>query len=131
MVLVYDGSGKEENGVAAQRQNDHHSCRDFVDMIREPDGDSSEPDGNERTRPMRICVCSSDDHAQRQPCEYEHEHLKGLAENEACCNQQCVALAKIIAISPDVILKDEPTGSLDEQNRNYVVSNCASRHIAL
>ncbi len=67
--------------------------------------------------------------------------------------QQRVALAKIIAKSPDMILADEPTGSLDERNRNYVmdilkelnqqektivlvthdpyVSDYATRHIAL
>ena len=67
--------------------------------------------------------------------------------------QQRVALAKIIAKSPDIILADEPTGSLDERNRSYVmdilkelnrqgktivvvthdpyVSDCATRHIAL
>ena len=63
------------------------------------------------------------------------------------------AQAKIIAKSPDIILADEPTGSLDERNRSYVmdilkelnrqgktivvvthdpyVSDCATRHIAL
>ena len=35
--------------------------------------------------------------------------------------QQRAALAKIIAKSPRIILADEPTGSLDEQNRNYVL----------
>ena len=67
--------------------------------------------------------------------------------------QRAVALAKIIAKSPDIILADEPTGSLDERNRSYVmdilkelnrqgktivvvthdpyVSDCATRHIAL
>jgi len=67
--------------------------------------------------------------------------------------QQRVALAKVIAKSPQIIFADEPTGSLDERNRNYVleilkelnhqgktivvvthdpyVSECAERHISL
>lgn len=74
---------------------------------------------------------------------------KGKAEKERIAD----ALAKIIAKSPDIILADEPTGSLDERNRSYVmdilkelnrqgktivvvthdpyVSDCATRHIAL
>lgn len=35
--------------------------------------------------------------------------------------QQRVALAKIIVKSPQIILADEPTGSLDAQNRDYVL----------
>ena len=67
--------------------------------------------------------------------------------------QQRVALAKIILKSPDLILADEPTGSLDADNRDYVLSilkklndegktiimvthdvkvdSCAKRHISL
>ena len=67
--------------------------------------------------------------------------------------QQRVALAKIIIKSPKVILADEPTGSLDTQNRDYVlnvlndfnkegktiivvthdscVASCAKRHVCL
>ena len=67
--------------------------------------------------------------------------------------QQRVALAKIILKSPDLILADEPTGSLDADNRDYVLSilkklndegktiimvthdvkvdSCAKRHICL
>ena len=67
--------------------------------------------------------------------------------------QQRVALAKVIAKSPQIIFADEPTGSLDEHNRNYVleilqelnyqgktivvvthdpyVNKCAKRHIML
>lgn len=67
--------------------------------------------------------------------------------------QQRVALAKIILKSPDLILADEPTGSLDAYNRDYVLSilkrfnedgktiimvthddkvdSCAKRHICL
>lgn len=80
---------------------------------------------------------------------YERRKVYTLSGGE----QQRVALAKIIAKSPDIILADEPTGSLDERNRNYVmdllkalnrqgktivvvthdpyVSECATRHIAL
>ena len=80
---------------------------------------------------------------------YERRKVYSLSGGE----QQRVALAKIIAKSPDIILVDEPTGSLDERNRNYVmdilkelnrqkknivvvthdpyVSNCAARHISL
>ena len=35
--------------------------------------------------------------------------------------QQRIALAKIILKSPDLILADEPTGSLDDKNRDYVL----------
>ena len=35
--------------------------------------------------------------------------------------QQRVALAKIILKDPKIILADEPTGSLDPANRNYVL----------
>lgn len=35
--------------------------------------------------------------------------------------QQRVALAKIILKSPEIILADEPTGSLDYKNRDYVL----------
>jgi putative ABC transport system ATP-binding protein len=35
--------------------------------------------------------------------------------------QQRVALAKILIKSPGIILADEPTGSLDEDNRDYVM----------
>lgn len=67
--------------------------------------------------------------------------------------QQRVALAKIILKSPELILADEPTGSLDADNRDYVLSilrklndegktiimvthdvkvdSCAKRHICL
>ena len=67
--------------------------------------------------------------------------------------QQRVALAKVIAKSPQIIFADEPTGSLDGRNRDYVleilqelncqgktivvvthdpyVNECASRHIML
>ena len=80
---------------------------------------------------------------------YERRKVYTLSGGE----QQRVALAKIIAKSPDIILADEPTGSLDERNRSYVmdilkelnrqgktivvvthdpyVSDCATRHIAL
>ncbi len=80
---------------------------------------------------------------------YERRKVYTLSGGE----QQRVALAKIIAKSPDIILADEPTGGLDERNRSYVmdilkelnrqgktivvvthapyVSDCATRHIAL
>jgi putative ABC transport system ATP-binding protein len=67
--------------------------------------------------------------------------------------QQRVALAKILLKSPELILADEPTGSLDADNRDYVLSilkrfnedgktiimvthdvkvdSCAKRHICL
>ncbi len=35
--------------------------------------------------------------------------------------QQRIALAKIILKSPDLILADEPTGSLDDRNRDFVL----------
>jgi len=48
---------------------------------------------------------------------YEKRKIYTLSGGE----QQRVALAKIIAKSPKIILADEPTGSLDERNRNYVL----------
>jgi putative ABC transport system ATP-binding protein len=36
--------------------------------------------------------------------------------------QQRVAIAKLIIKSPDIILADEPTGSLDEENKRIVMS---------
>ncbi len=91
----------------------------------------------------------SDALAQVGLAGYERRRVYTLSGGE----QQRVALAKIIAKSPDVILADEPTGSLDERNRGYVmdilkelnrqgktivlvthdpyVSDQATRHIAL
>ena len=48
---------------------------------------------------------------------YERRKVYTLSGGE----QQRVALAKIIAKSPDIILADEPAGSLDERNRSYVM----------
>lgn len=80
---------------------------------------------------------------------YEKRKVYTLSGGE----QQRVALAKIIAKSPQIIFADEPTGSLDERNRDYVlkilqelnyqgktiivvthdpfVNECAKRHILL
>lgn len=80
---------------------------------------------------------------------YEKRKVYTLSGGE----QQRVALAKVIAKSPQIIFADEPTGSLDEKNRNYVmgilselnhkgktvvvvthdpfVEQCAKRHIHL
>lgn len=48
---------------------------------------------------------------------YEKRKVYTLSGGE----QQRVALAKVIAKSPQIIFADEPTGSLDERNRNYVL----------
>lgn len=80
---------------------------------------------------------------------YEHRKVYTLSGGE----QQRIALAKVIAKSPQIIFADEPTGSLDERNRNYVleilkelnhqgktivvvthdpyVNECAKQHISL
>lgn len=87
--------------------------------------------------------------AQVELTGYERRKVYTLSGGE----QQRVALAKIIAKSPDIILADEPTGSLDARNRDIVlamlrqlneegktivvvthdptVSACAKRHINL
>ena len=48
---------------------------------------------------------------------YEKRKVYTLSGGE----QQRVALAKVIAKSPQIIFADEPTGSLDERNRDYVM----------
>lgn len=48
---------------------------------------------------------------------YEKRKVYTLSGGE----QQRVALAKVIAKSPQIIFADEPTGSLDESNRDYVL----------
>lgn len=48
---------------------------------------------------------------------YEQRKVYTLSGGE----QQRVALAKVIAKSPQIIFADEPTGSLDERNRSYVM----------
>ena len=49
---------------------------------------------------------------------YEKRKVYTLSGGE----QQRVALAKVIAKSPQIIFADEPTGSLDEHNRNDVLA---------
>lgn len=48
---------------------------------------------------------------------YEKRKVYTLSGGE----QQRVALAKVIVKNPDLILADEPTGSLDADNRDYVL----------
>ena len=48
---------------------------------------------------------------------YEQKKVYTLSGGE----QQRVALAKVIAKSPQIIFADESTGSLDERNRSYVM----------
>ena len=108
--------------------------------------------------PMELCRVEAQE-AERQARELARrvslpdELLDRYPTHISGGEQQRVALAKIIAKSPDIILADEPTGSLDERNRSYVmdilkelnrqgktivvvthdpyVSDCATRHIAL
>lgn len=80
---------------------------------------------------------------------FENRKVYSLSGGE----QQRVALAKILLKSPELILADEPTGSLDADNRDFVLSllrefneagktiimvthdvkvdSCAKRHICL
>lgn len=48
---------------------------------------------------------------------YEKRKVYTLSGGE----QQRVALAKVIVKDPEIILADEPTGSLDTENRDYVL----------
>ena len=81
--------------------------------------------------------------------DYEKRKIFSLSGGE----QQRVALAKLIVKDPELILADEPTGSLDADNRDFVLSildelnkngktiiivthdpkvdSCAKRHLSL
>jgi len=49
---------------------------------------------------------------------FMHEPAVGLSGGET----QRVALARIIALSPEVLLCDEPTSSVDNENRNKIIN---------
>lgn len=77
-----DRRGDEENDIANHGYGYYDRWVKHIYIVRQPNRDRSEPYRNERAGPMRVRVCAADEHTERQPSGYEHEHLNGLPEGE-------------------------------------------------
>ena len=91
VILVNDRGDQEEDDAADNGKRHHHKKGNVhpVQEGAEHHRDRPQPDRNERAHPMRVRVRAADEHTERQPCEYEHEHLERLSQYEARGHKQC------------------------------------------